>query len=72
MVLSEQEKKAFATLAQSRNGEIVLGALVRHKDEIVTAWLANLDPNHGAHMRGKASVFNELISLIRSLSQSKE
>ncbi len=69
---NEQEKKAFTILAQSRNGEEILKALVRQREILIAAWLSNVDPYHGGHMRGKVSNLDELISTIRNLSQSKE
>lgn len=68
MQLQEHEKKAFAALAQSRNGEEILKALARRREQLVTAWVTNTDPNHGAHMRGKVSELDELITILRSLS----
>ena len=71
-VLNEHEKRAFTAVAQSRNGEEILKALQRRKDQLIVGWLANIEPNHGAHMRGKVSEVDELIQTIQYLSQSKE
>jgi hypothetical protein len=70
--LNDQEKRAFTTIAQSRNGEEILKALQRRKDQLIAGWIANIDPNHGASMRGKVSEVEELIQTISNLSQSKE
>lgn len=70
--LNDLEKKAFTAVAQSRNGQEILKALERRKSKLITAWLTNLDPNHGANMRGKVSEIEELILVIQTLSQSKE
>jgi len=72
MKFNEDETKAFTNLAQSRNGEVILGALKRRREQLITGWLSNNDAQHGAHMRGKTSEVTELIQFLESLSQSKE
>jgi len=71
-LLNEYEKRAFTAIAQSRNGEEILKALQRRKEQLIVGWLTNIEPNHGAHMRGKVSEVDELIQTIINLSQSKE
>lgn len=70
--LSDDERKAFTAVAQSRNGQFILTALEKRKADLVEAWVKNMDPNFGANMRGKVSEVMELLELLQSLSKSKE
>ena len=69
---SENEIKAITAIVQNRTGEILVNALKSRKDMLVVGWLQNLDPNYGAHMRGKISELSELISTFETLMKRKE
>lgn len=72
MQFDEVSTEAFARLIQNNNGQKVLQALKKRREELVISWIANITPDHGAHMRGRVAELTELIKYLESFSPSKE
>ena len=72
MKLTPDEQRVLMALTQSRTGAVLIDMLERRQKSHFEAWLNRLDDGADAHLRGKASELRDLLTLLKSLSQSKE